>query len=735
MTAPRRVWDGLVIAATCIVVALSIVYLLRLRPGEEPTIEQVLPADQVRELRALRELYGDAGDFGVALFRFQGAEQRARRLPELEAQIQRIPGVSRTWSVLSRPRLRHGEGGFRLEVGAPESTELDRALAPDPRSALVLIALEREATSLSGARRFVSGMESLIATERERGVEAHATGAPMLRVASWDAASRDARRIVPLLVVVVLLVPLLFFRSLVAALFPLVLGALATSGTFLLYRFIEGPLNPWVLALLPIVWSVATMDAMHLYERSRGHAAAERTPLGLASAVDRSRRELLWPCLLTAFTTAASLALIAAPGGPSLFRTVGLWGAVGTLLAYALTFVLGGPLLRLWPESRPLPRWPERLARRLTLASARRSGVVVIVWLGLLVAAVALLPRLRIASHYPHVFATPNEDHFARDLKVIAEVAGSDLVPLELHVRGDTERARAPAQLVLATLGLHHYLHTLPEAKLVLSVGTLVDEWAKRDPESDRVMARASMSPRGMGGSAQAVLTDPRLQQWLRADQGTARVLVLLAPTSFARRSELMEWIGAYAKKVWPDTTLRLGGPAYAYHRAEAEGVRGIYLGVALDVALLLAVFFGLFRRWRFTWVSLVVNGVPVVVLMGAMSALGIPWSLGLLGLPVVVLGLAVDDTVHLLWEQRRFRPRAGRLVRAFARNAGAVLGTGLLLAGCLGTLARSGFRVNHELGTLLPLGLGLALAAELTLLPALLRLRFSRRRSARSSR
>jgi predicted RND superfamily exporter protein len=139
-------------------------------------------------------------------------------------------------------------------------------------------------------------------------------------------------------------------------------------------------------------------------------------------------------------------------------------------------------------------------------------------------------------------------------------------------------------------------------------------------------------------------------------------------------------------------------------------------------VVLLLAILAVVLRRPRLIVAGLLGNVLPLVLLVGLMALCRIPWSLGLLGLPVVVLGLAIDDTIHLLWPLRRTSlPPATGFTGAIRHGGTAVVATGLLLAACLAALARSQFQVNRELGFLLPAGLLLALLAELTLLPALL--------------
>lgn len=733
MSSRRR--DLAILTFLLAVVATSIAYIARLKPDEKPTIEQVLPPAELTALERLRTRYGDAGDLVVVLLRAKmslatpSGRLPGARIAELEGELRELPGVRRTWSALSRPRLEYDGSTISIVTGGDERSDvqgaLDRFLSPAADSAILLVELAPAAATLSGARAFTTALEACLERERGRGDDAFAVGGPILRVATWDAASRDATRMLPALVLVVVVVPLLFFRSLWAAVFPFVVAALSSGATLALNRIVTGGSSPWMLVLLPLVWSVATMDAMHFYETTRRHGRVD------SLTVRAARRELLLPCLLTAVTTAVSLAVLAAPGGPALFRAVGAWGALGTMLAYGFTFLLGGPLLRIVPERSPLPEWPKALARRLVVWSARHSWRIVSAWFAMVVAAALAIPRLHVESRYPRVFADGAGGVFEDDLRELPRLLDADLLPLEIHLEARTERARRREAVVLATLGLHDYLATLPDTRLSLSAATLLSEWIATDARATVVLARASRA--GVGGfaaddsqRATDLLTDPRVAHWLRADLGASRTEVLFRRTSYARKEELIRFIAHYVATVYPDYDVRFAGPLFVYHVAEREGISGIFQGAALDLVLILATFALIFRRVRATASAVIVNVAPVLILIGVMAAARVPWSLGLLGLPVIVLGLAVDDTVHLLWEARTAtRPTAlGVLLVSTRRSAAAVLSTCALLAGCLASLARSGFQVNHELGVLLPLGLLLALCAELTLLPALLRIR-----------
>lgn len=695
-----------VVASSLVALGLSLLQLSRLVPSPLPTIEQTLPAPAAAEAAAIRTLGGGGAE--LALVTVTGAPT-LERLREIEQTLARLPDVVRTWSAASRLRLTLSPDpaeGFRLET-APAKTgaRLDTFLSPAPNARVILLGLAPRTAELRAAQTFWGALEEALVHLRRPGEELRACGTAGLRVASWRQAAADGGRLLPFLVAAVILVPLICFRSLAAALFPLVLSALATAVTLLLYRRVHGGLDPWILVLVPLCWSIASMDALHLYE------AAQHQPVASA------RRALWLPCLLTAGTTALSLLVLCLPGTPPLLQTFGLWGALGTAIAYVLTFLLAGPMLRLFPP-RPAAAWPRQTARWLVAMSRRRAWLVRAGWLALVLGSVWMAGRLRLAPKYPHIFTAGHES--SRDLQAIEDLLGSELAPLDLYLEATTPEGRAPRKLLAAAVALELYLRTLPETRLSLSVGTLIDEWLRSDPRAEALLA----SPRfaEMVAKSGPVLDDPRLQSWLSLERGVARTQVLLAPVDFARKEELIGWLRHFADTMLPGYRLRLGGPGYLYHLAEREGVRGLYQSAIIDAVLLLAILAVVLRRPRLVLAGLAGNVLPLVLLAGLMAWVSIPWSLGLLGLPVVVLGLAIDDTVHLLWPLRRTsNPPATGFARAVRSSGTAVVATGLLLAACLAALGRSGFQVNRELGLLLPAGLLLALLAELTLLPALL--------------
>jgi hypothetical protein len=132
---------------------------------------------------------------------------------------------------------------------------------------------------------------------------------------------------------------------------------------------------------------------------------------------------------------------------------------------------------------------------------------------------------------------------------------------------------------------------------------------------------------------------------------------------------------------------------------------------------------------------ALLPNLLPVVGVLGTMGWLRIPLDLSTAMTGSVALGLAVDDTIHMALGYRHHRERRLGIEDAMAATLATSgralwLTTSVLMAG-FGLLVLSSFAPTRRFGLLTCLTLALALAADLVVLPALIRLWEGRRRAA----
>jgi len=131
-------------------------------------------------------------------------------------------------------------------------------------------------------------------------------------------------------------------------------------------------------------------------------------------------------------------------------------------------------------------------------------------------------------------------------------------------------------------------------------------------------------------------------------------------------------------------------------------------------------------RSFRLALISLPPNVFPVLVMMGVMSALDIHLDVATATVAAIVIGVAIDDTVHFLhcWRdaEREGLSWENALERTYSRaGAAAVTTTTLLLLG-YPVLMLASVKTVVYFGLLTTIAAAAALFGDLVILPLLLR-------------
>ena len=169
-----------------------------------------------------------------------------------------------------------------------------------------------------------------------------------------------------------------------------------------------------------------------------------------------------------------------------------------------------------------------------------------------------------------------------------------------------------------------------------------------------------------------------------------------------------------------------LGGPLVVLYEMIGAVQRTQWATFATAFAVVAVLLRILFASWSWMLVGLLPTALPVVVVLGWMGAFGIPLEPGRTMVAAVVLGLAVDDTIHFLSAYRAARRREATvdeaLDDALAKTAGAIVTTSLALTAGFASLTLSSWRAVSSFGGLSALAILGALASALIVLPALVR-------------
>jgi hypothetical protein len=153
----------------------------------------------------------------------------------------------------------------------------------------------------------------------------------------------------------------------------------------------------------------------------------------------------------------------------------------------------------------------------------------------------------------------------------------------------------------------------------------------------------------------------------------------------------------------------------------QATQLRGFPTAV-LTVYLLVA---GFLRSWRLALAALLPTLIPIVVALGSMGLLGLSLDVGRAMIGSVVIGIGVDDAIHLLSQYRKHReagsPAPAAMTAAMQHSGRAILINALSLSLGFLTLMASAWQSISSFGFFVALAILGALVSTLVVMPALI--------------
>lgn len=721
---------------------------VRLDASEEPLL---LRADPAREVyREATRTFGNDDIYVIAMLAddvFTQANLAALR--RISHAVLALPGVRRAESLVDVPSYRWDAAKDWLDVsrfidevpGDPAALADLRARAlADPIYPKLIVSRDGSAAAINlsfheiGDRAFVDlgldeAIRAIAQAEAAPGREFRFAGRPHVKSRTAVIMAEDLTRLIPLAVVVAALVVFLTTGSLRCVLLPLLGCLLAVLWTFGLLAATGTPINLLTIVLAPILISLGGLYGVHIVARWE----EEREQVDNArDAALATLNEVFLPEVLSGVTTTVGFAALVASGIPGI-EELGLFAFFGCSMLTAISLAGIPAALALLPHRKgrqATTGFGEAFGRRLDdalvglarLCTAHATPVL-LGWTLVTVGALLALPRIVVDTDYLTYFKP--DSSVRRDFALVNErLIGP--VPLYVTLFGRDEGTfREPANLRKLE-ALQHELELLPGVSAAVSMvdplRTLNRALERGDPAEERI-------PDSREAVSDLVFMVPKaeLRRFANSNHSAANVLVRTGELGSRAVRTLVARIEAVVERLGLEPALRVEvtGNAVVLNRS-ADALAGNQISsIALASGTVLLLVYFVFRSLRVSLLVMAPNLTPVILFFG-MLGLGIaPLSLPTSMIGCVVLGVAVDDTVHMLVTYRRLRERGDSPETAVLRSMRRVgrpmaISALMLISGFL-TITVSGFATIVEFGYLSALTLLICLAADLVMLPALL--------------
>jgi len=724
----------LVVIFHFLVTAAMLPGILQLESDNSPRVFFTRDTAQLKRYRQFRQEFGGGKAVRIALtgaklWTHQGLawlgelEERAASLPGVEAAIGLA--AQHRWLLLEWPPPDPAD--FRAQV-LKNGLDLGAGwVSPDGETITLLVVLAD--LPLDAEQELLDHLEKLTA-QPPPGIRAHISGLPVLHRAMEHSLLNTAYRILPLLALLAVVFLFFIFRRLGDTIIPLVFVAVCQGVLFGIMGYLGARLNlvNIILALLIFVISLAT--AVHLQVRFRD---LEQQGMKVSTAVLTTYRSKGWAVLWTGITTLVAFGSLVTGNMPPV-RSLGAWSAVGIGLMTLLAFTLYPALLasirskKTQEAARPFEvrarHWGQALAG---WAIRCRFPVLAGTWILIAVALLGLV-QFRVQDNMAEYF--PAQHPVRAELERLQQhnmgVFAAELVlSYRNSNQGKSQEQEATFQDPTAQRNLARLSGLLRSKPLVygaVSSGDLVEASIR----SILVEGEVNDNIRWMALGMMQTVPEGRkvLRALVTADGQSARVTMLVPVLSFNRMVPLFQQVIAEAKSIFPEAETWITGQYPLILLAQQTLLRGLMVSLSLTLLCIILVFTLLLRSIRLSFLVLIPNLWPVVLVLGGMGWLKFPLDSVSIMTASIVLGLAVDDTFHTLGYFLRLAPRCGpakAVKNTLERTAPAHILTTIILAGGFIACTFSDFLPISRMGMFAAIAIFLALAGDLLLIPALL--------------
>ncbi|MEM8743396.1 MAG: MMPL family transporter [Pseudomonadota bacterium] len=678
-------------------------------------------------------------------------EDKLKKLEALHYELLDLESVKSVDSLINVTTFRYRDGG--LDTGAlldgrfddPEALKqavenakanpliLGDLINKDGTATALVVAVSSENTPNFLAKVFQS-IEDTVTPAKDEFAEVFQIGPPRLEHDLAKGIQNDFRVLLPVALLILIVSIVIFLRTPQFAIVPVATSLLSILWTFGFMGHVGLPvtlLSSMIPSLIIVIGSTEDTHLLAAYLDGLREGNEEETKAAKRRvAIRYMARHMGLPILITSFTTAfgfGSNAISEIPMIQSFAYTTSfamIANLVATVLFVPLVLTVMGPTKARKQKEMAGAGGLGALVANLFEKVAVRHGKWVLTGTAIVVVGIGAFSYNIKVNDDP--LANFRADHpiTQAGVKLHNELAGMQVFNVVLTSKDD-DAFREPENLKK----IEEAANFMRDQKVFDKITSLADYVSLVNREINRGKKDSYTVPDTREEIDQFLLLYKRdvLDSFLSADSRKAKILVRHYITdTYDLRQYIADLRAHLDENLGDEITYELTGEALMISAGAQNLVTGQFYSLLLLVLVIYGIMSFLFTSLAAGLVSLVPNLMPLILNFGTMGLLGIPLNPGTALVAVIAMGIAIDDTSHLMIrysDERRKNPDPDKAILETVRlEAIPVVSTSIGLAGMFLTLLFSTFNNIAQFGLLAAATMIYAMLADLFITPLILR-------------
>ena len=614
-----------------------------------------------------------------------------------------------------------------------ESLAMDTLVKPELTETRIAARVQYRKESPAHKVELVKALYSFIENQGyvEQGQRIRFGGQPVFDEQFETRNKSDSSLLYPLMAIIMIVILYFSFRSWYITLMPWTV-IIFTIGILTGIQGLLGyPHSAVDQALVPTLIIIGIGISMHLI---LAFVSAQRNATSSIEAAQQAVSKLWMPSFFTSVTTAIGFCTLAVTDIVPV-KEMATLGALGPLLLFLLSFSLLPAILSYRKTIATQPAAPlsqsslaDWVAAKLSLLPAfvlRNTKVILWVSGGLFVCTTAALSTIRVDTNFVEYFKTDNP---ARQDMLYFDEHFNGAMTMEVIIDSGMENGIKEPLFLQRVEKLEQYLEGRDSTAKILSVMDYLKEVNQSIHEEDSTYFKL---PATANEAAQLLFLyenagpEEDLSDMRDFDNRYLRLTVPMVnmPAS-SMQLELAE-INTELTRSFADLNIKLTGVKLLFQAQDVYTSQGMVKSFLLSLVVISIFFFVLFRSFKFGFYCMIPSVLPIVMVGAATGLLGIPLDLGTMIVGAMTMGLAVDDSIHVVSRYARAKQQGLDNLAAMQitmRESGtAVVFSSMVLVLGFSILTLGSFVPIVYVGLFSAAIMTLALLGDLLLLPALI--------------
>ncbi|MCF6311978.1 MAG: MMPL family transporter [Verrucomicrobiales bacterium] len=557
----------------------------------------------------------------------------------------------------------------------------------------------------------IQEIQAVAASHENKQVQCYITGLPFQKYEAGRLILKDQKLFAPLSFLVLGLVLWLVTRQLSGLIFPLLISATSIIWTLGIYSICGYSLNMITSLLPPVIMTLSVTTTIHIYlEWLKSSVAGDRQRI--ITAIEN----LYLPCLFATLTTAIGFLSLLSSDTPAV-RQFGIFAALGVIISYFIGvsgLAVGLSYLKVPVSCTPIHTGLLDSSLR-KIADFTIQHPHKIITTTILVAVLSLYEAQKVRSNTDLLKFLGSKNQLYQDSTFIDQnLTGVNQLELLISKNDHTPFDRLEDLEKISSFQkslehLKHVQHSFSVIDLLSIHGSSLDDLPSQAPLTE-------------------TLSQFELKPFFDQDSQTTRLSIRITAIGSSTGTQLIEQIHALAQQHLDSAfEIKEAGGFYRMITESDHLVATQIKSFAIALTFILVTIGIIFRSILFMGLAIIPNIIPLLMGAAIMGFASIDLSTGTVMIASVIIGIAVDDTIHYLSAfKKSFKNDCDTAIKDTTQSTGyALSSTTLALSLGFWVAILGSFQPTIYFALLSGMSMWFALTCDLLVLPACIKLSF----------